>query len=114
MNAETPNTFTDLELIEKYLEFKDHVDKETAAFEAGMKLYKDGMELIENVFLARLNERGADNTKTDAGTAYKSRIMKVKVADRDAYLKFCLDNWNEYGSDMLQVGTIKDPIKRYI
>ena len=62
---------TDAQLIEKYQELKALVAQEGEAFDARMKPYKDGMATIENALLARLNERGAENTKTEAGTAYK-------------------------------------------
>ena len=60
--------YTDLELVEKYLEFKHFLAQQKDAYETAIKPYVDGMTVIENEFLRRLTERGADNTKTDAGT----------------------------------------------
>ena len=105
---------TDAQLVEKYLQLKAKVASMSEAFDAQVKPYKDGMATIENALLALLNERGADNTKTDAGTAYKSVITSVKVVDRNVFLKFCIDNWNAGGSDMLNVSAVKDPVKQFM
>lgn len=105
---------TDAQLVEKYLELKAHIAAQVAMFDTEMKPYKDGMAAIENALLERLNERGAENTKTDAGTAYKSTITNVKVIKRDTFLKFCIDNWSTVGADMLNVSAVKDPIKQFI
>jgi hypothetical protein len=108
------NDYKDVQLVEKYLAFKAHVAAETEKFDAQIKPYKDGMATIENEFLRRLDERGADNTKTDAGTAYKSTIHNFKVVDRDAFLKFCTTYWDNGGSDMLNVSAVKDPVKEFM
>ncbi len=105
---------TDAQLVKHYLALKAHAAGMAERHKAELDPYKKGMETIENVFLARLNERGADNTKTEAGTAYKSKLMNVKVVDRNAVLKFCLDNWDKIGSDLLQVGATKDAVKQWI
>jgi hypothetical protein len=105
---------TDAQLVEKHLELKAHVAAENEAHDAKMKPFKDGMATIENALLERLNERGAENTKTDAGTAYKSTITNVKVIKRDTFLKFCIDNWSTVGADMLNVSAVKDPTKQFI
>lgn len=105
---------TDAQLIEKHQEFKALLAREGEAFDARMKPYVEGMKMLENVLLERLNERGAENTKTDAGTAYKSTLMNTKVVARDEILKFCVDNWSTVGSDMLSVNVTKDAVKQFI
>jgi hypothetical protein len=105
---------TDIQLVEKYLELKSLVASRTETFDAEIKPFKDGMATIENEFLRRLDERGADNTKTDAGTAYKSTLLNVKVVDRDAFMKFCMQYWETVGADMLNVSAVKDPVREYM
>ena len=101
---------TDQELIEKFLEIKAYVEQREAELVEALKPARGGMELIKNTLLARLNEREADNTKTESGTAYKSRILDVKVIGRQEFLDFCLSG----NTDMLQVGATKDAVKEYI
>jgi hypothetical protein len=105
---------TDAMLVEKYLELKASVASRSETFDAEIKPFKDGMATIENEFLRRLDERGADNTKTEHGTAYKSTLMNVKVVDRDALLKYATTYWEQGGGDMLIVSAQKDAVKAYI
>lgn len=106
--------FTDAQLVEKYLEIKAHIAARTETFDTELKPFKDGLSTIENEFLKRLDERGADNTKTEAGTAYKSTLLNVKVIDRDAFMKYVSTYWENGGSDMLIVSAAKDAVKQYI
>ena len=103
---------TDAQLVEKYLEFKSLVASRTETFEAEIKPFKDGMVTIENEFLRRLDERGSENTKTDAGTAYKSTLLNVKVIDQAAFLKFCTEQGGS--AEMMDIKALKDPVKDWI
>jgi hypothetical protein len=103
---------TDAQLVEKYLALKAKVASMTEAFDAQVKPYKDGMAMIENALLALLNERGADNTKTENGTAYKSTLLNVKVVDQAAFLKFCTEQGGSV--EMLNIGALKEPVKEWI
>lgn len=104
--------WTDQDLIEKYHQIKAYIEKREASLAEVLKEPREGLEAIKNALLARLNARQADNTKTEAGTAYKSKILDVKVIDRQAFLQFCIAHWDDNGSDLLQVGAVKDPVKK--
>jgi acyl-CoA reductase-like NAD-dependent aldehyde dehydrogenase len=54
---------------------------------------------IENILLARLQERKANNTKTDSGTAYISHPMTVKVEDQGALFDWVAENWESVSAD---------------
>ena len=110
----TTNQYTDFQLIEKYLALKKRAEEMKKAYDAEVEPYTEGMTIIENVIHGRLNERGAQNTKTDAGIAYKSEIMTVKIVDRDAFLAFCTDKWEEIGDDLLQVKATKEAVKSWM
>lgn len=101
-------------LVEQYFKIKDHLETETKKFTAWAKPYRDGMEAFENELLRRLNEQDCQNFATDAGTAYKSTTMRPKVVDRDKFLQFCTDHWDELGSEMLLVSAQVDSVKRYL
>lgn len=103
---------TDAQLVEKYLALKAKVASMSEAFDAQVKPYKDGMATIENALLALLNERGADNTKTENGTAYKSTLLNVKVIDQAAFLKFCTEQGGS--AEMMDIKALKDPVKDWI
>lgn len=104
--------FTDAQLVERYLALKAKHASMKEAFDAQLKPYADAMDTIENEFLSRLNERGADNTKTDHGTAYKSTLLNVKVVDQMGFLKFCTEQGGDI--EMLNVSALKEPVKRWI
>jgi hypothetical protein len=130
VNAEaaTQVLATDASLVERYYVLEDWLKAETKRFEDHVKGVQAAMDQIKQEFLRRLNERQADNTKTDFGTAYKTTLLNVSVSPegasyctdngaftgREALLEFALDNWNEWGDDMLQIGAQKDAVKRYM
>ena len=103
---------TDAQLVEKYLACKAHIAARQEAFDAEIKPFKDGMATIENAFLERLTERGADNTKTDAGTTYKSVTRSFKVVDQAALLKFCTEQGGS--PELLDIRVLKEPVKEWI
>ena len=105
---------TDLQLVEKYLELKTKVAAATEAYKELIQPDEEAMELIEGEFLRRFMERGSDNSKTQAGTAYKSTIVNFEVVDRDAFLNFCLEYWDKGGADMVSIKTVKDGVKEHL
>ena len=103
-------TPTDLQLIEHYVKLRDIVTTKTKDLTEALKPYKAGMETIETALMARLIERGADNTKTEAGTAYKVEHLTVKVVDSDKFLEYVLNG----GEDMLLASPQKDAVRQYL
>jgi len=66
---------------------------------------------IEGLLRMRLTERGADSTKTDAGTAYFSNIMNTKIESVPLLFDFVADNWDDLGADTkisLPVGKVRE------
>ena len=105
---------TDLELIQKYVQMRDLIAVKKKAFEEITRPYKQGMDTIEQALLARLVERGADNTKTDAGTAYKVAHVNVKVVDREKFVEFIMQEWETIGNEMLLAAPQKDAVRQYV
>ena len=106
-------SYTDQELIEKYFEAKSHISSKQAELETELKPWAEGMEAIELEFLHRLNARGAQNSKTDAGTAYKSTITNFTVTDQTAFLDYCLAHRAQGALDMLGIKAVKEPTKEW-
>ena len=100
---------TDIKLIEQYIALRDFVALKKKAYTEITKPYLAGMETIEKAILARLIERGANNTKTDAGTAFKVEHLTVKVTDRQAFLDYVKDD-----DAMLLAAAQKDAVREYI
>jgi hypothetical protein len=72
------------------------------------------MKLLENEMLRRLNERGADNTKTEAGTAYKQRDFRVKCDDRVVFHGFCIENYEQFGKDLLTANVSREGLATFM
>jgi hypothetical protein len=112
--------YTDQQIIERYVALKDAASKLKDEYTAKVKPYQDGMAKMEEILLARLIERGAENTKTDAGTAYKSNLLTVKVADREKFIDFIMSTWTDdagqpsVGQTMLLAQPQKDAVKEFI
>lgn len=64
-------------------DLKDQAKKKLAPIQTGM-------ELIENHFLAKMNELGVDSLKNAAGTPYKTEKTSITVADNSAFVDFVL------------------------
>lgn len=104
--------FTDQQLIEKYLWMRQLVEVKKKAYNDLVKPYLAGMEVIEKAIMARLIQRDSQNTKTDAGTAFRVTHMKVGIRDRDAFLEYV--RTAEGGDAMLLVQPQKDAVRDYI
>ena len=98
------------QLIAEYIKLKDFLSVEAKRFADYAAPYKDRMEEIEGKLLEMLNALGGDgrqSLKTENGTAYKSVIVTPKIVDREKYLDVVLDNYDTFGSGMLQLGAPK-------
>lgn len=107
-------TETAEQLIAKVIALKDKIalaDKQYAIF---CKPWKDTIAECENKLLAMLNEQRLDSMRADSGTAYKSTIVSYKVIEREKVLDLINENWESFGSDMLQLGVTKDAVKKYV
>lgn len=96
---------TDLDLITENHKLEDLIKAATVKFSEWATPHKARIKQIEDDIFARLVERGADSTKTDAGTAYISRLESVQITDQAALFDFAADNWDTYGDEIkLSIG----------
>lgn len=75
------------------------------------------IEQIQALITAAMTEQRIKSFKTDTGTAILSEInsAKIKQDERDAYIDFCLDNWDEIGGEMLQIMAPKaEAVRNYM
>jgi hypothetical protein len=105
---------TDDALIAEYIRLDDFCKAETKRFGEHLAPRKARMEEIQNQLLALLNQRGADSTATDTGTAYKSHILNTKVEDREALLDWINEHWDDGGGEMLIISPQKDAVKNFM
>lgn len=131
---------TDEQLIKKHIELDDWIKAENKRFASFLEPHKQMLEVIANEFLRRLNERKAENSKTEYGTAYISTLLNISVSPegsepyrrldspvdhtgdyinppalgREALLDFALDHWDEIGNELLMISAQKDAVKRWM
>lgn len=87
---------TDADLIKKYVEIRDFLEKKSTEFGEQMKPYQAALDSIGGEMLSRLNERDAQNCKTEFGTAFKKTDMSVRMADRETFFHFLLEPYEPY------------------
>src|SRR5258707_9724095 len=75
---------SDNDLIAENFRLEDMIKVAQAKLEDWAKPHKTRLKEIEDALFARLVERKADSTRTDAGTAYISTIMSTKIENREA------------------------------
>lgn len=109
------------ELIAEHRKIGDHVTAQNKAYAEYLKPSKERMDWIEKQLFIKLAEmnRGKPEGKrasiaTDAGTAYLSTIVTPKVIDREKYLDWVLEDWDNRGG-LLQIGAPqKDSWNEYL
>lgn len=77
---------TDANLIGAYRELRDRRDQLKDKHAKELAPYNTQMGSIESELLKRMDARGAENSKTPHGTAYKSIVSSVKVVNSGAFL----------------------------
>jgi len=96
---------TDNDLIAENHKITDLIKAAQEKFNEWKKPHDVRRTEVEDELFKRLSERGADSTKTDAGTAYISNLASVKVEDEAKLFDWAADNWAEYGSEIkLSIG----------
>ena len=102
-------------LVQEWNQIKAHLAEQSKAFAEFCKPYRERQDAIENAIHKFLNETNQQSARTEHGTAYKSVSTTPKIEDRNAYLDFCLDSWDEGGNEMLQLGAPQiDAFKKYM
>lgn len=102
------------EMIERHNEIKVYLEKEAMGYAERMKPYNEAMGVIEQVILGMLNKEfpdlnGPASFKCEAGTAYRSRTLSVRVTDKQAFTDFILDGHMEF----LDARVLKEPVKEW-
>jgi hypothetical protein len=105
---------TDAQLIEHYQKLRAKLAVLKEEFTKTCEPYETSVNTLETELARRLIERGAQNTKTEFGTAYFAHGIRAKVVDRDVFLKFCVTNWDKGGAEMIDVRALRDPVKDFM
>jgi hypothetical protein len=77
---------TPADLIRRYIEIRDFIERKTKEFEESIAGHQAALKTLEGAVQQHLIDTGADNIKTEFGTAYRTTVMSVKLADRGAFI----------------------------
>lgn len=105
------------DLVKEHQELKAAYEADQKKFDNHWKPAKERMEQIHAAITAAMTEQGVKSIKTDYGTPILSEITtaKIKIEERDAYIDMCLENWDAFGGEMLQIGAPKaDAVRAYM
>ena len=101
-------------LVARHQEIRAHLDVQDAQYAAYKKPYLDEQIEIQGKIHEMMLEQGVKSFKTDTGTAILSTITTPKITDKEKFLDFVLDHWDDYGA-MLQIGAPnKDALQEYM
>ena len=102
--------YTPAEMVEMYIKLRDYKKAAEDEFSKSLERTRAGMEKLESMILAHLNDNGLDNIKCGAGTAYRKTDYSATVKDREAFLKFIQESglW-----DLLDARANKKYVRKY-
>lgn len=83
-------SFTIEEIIKRHRELTQLKAAMQQTFDNEVKPISEKIDQIEAYLLARMNQEGVQNYKTDHGTAYQSKLTSVKMEDPIAFRDFVL------------------------
>lgn len=74
--------------VEQFIKLRDHKAKAKKAFDESMERINMAVTKLEGEILAGLQEIGAQNVKTEFGTAYINTQSSASVQDREVFEKW--------------------------
>ena len=104
-------------LVAEHQQIKAAHEVDQKRFNDHWKSAMERLEQIQAAITAAMTEQGIKSFKTDTGTAILSEIntAKIKPDERDAYIDMCMDNWQEFGGELLQIGAPKaEAVRHYM
>jgi hypothetical protein len=72
-------------LVSSYVALRDAIRNKDAEYKKIMRPYRERLDELNGIILGKLNEIGADNVRTGAGTAYRKVERSVTIADKIAF-----------------------------
>jgi hypothetical protein len=101
-------------LVAEHVRLDDWVKAETKRFSEYLEPHRARLREIEDRLQAFMLQHKVESVRADSGTAYISNIMNTKVENRDLLVDAALDNWDQWGNEMLLINVVKDSVKNYM
>lgn len=107
-------SYTPAQLIAQYQKVKQLREAVEERHAKELEWYKTSMAALTNALLTMANEQGVNSFSCEDGTAYKSEILNMQVTDEHALLDFAEENWETFGSSLIKVSAIKEPLQNWL
>jgi hypothetical protein len=104
-------SFSEAEMVRKYVELRDRKKQIEESIKGQVELVVHAMTTLENALLERMNVSGAESIKTEFGTAYKSKVMATKVADRGSLMQYVQE---QNAFHLLTAAVSKEAVRDYM
>lgn len=104
-------------LVKEHQQIKAHLEVQDKLYSEYKKPYNEKLEQIQAQITTLMTAQGLKSLKTDDGTAILSEIMslKIKPDERTEYIDWCLEQWDAFGGEMLQISSPKvDAVRAYM
>jgi hypothetical protein len=105
---------TDTTLVKVFIKIRKAISDVTKEYDARIDALRGQQKQVGTEILRRLHERGASQTKTEAGTAFIGENMSITIADETAYGDFVLEQ-QDYGyyQKRAKVERVKEYMKQH-
>ncbi len=87
-------------LVEMYIALRDAKKKADDEFKKSMERTNQGLEKLENLLLAKLQELDCDSLACKSGTVYRNTQNSATVEDKEAFREWLLKNGEWAAADM--------------
>lgn len=103
------------DLISTSLTLREYIEAEQEKLQKFLKQYVEARDDIANELNRRMLEQGVNSFKAEGiGTAYTSERTTFRIGEKETFLDFVLDAWDERGA-MLQIGSPQvDAVRSYM
>jgi hypothetical protein len=102
---------SDGEIVRKYIELRDVMDARAKARVVEDAPIHEAMTFLEGVMAIRMNDRGDESIRTEAGTCYRSRTLTVRTADKEVLFDYIRTSDN---FQLLAGNLAKDAVKDFM
>lgn len=103
------------DLIETSLKLREYIETEQQRLTDYLKQYNEQREAISAELNRRMLEQKVNSFKAEGiGTAYTSERTTFRIGEKETFLDFVLEAWDERGA-MLQIGAPQvDAVRTYM
>jgi hypothetical protein len=105
------------QLIEQHQMLKGAYEKDQKRFNEHWKATLEQMQQLQAKITEQMTQQGIKSQRTDHGTAILADVMQCRIdpENKEQYLDNCLENWDAFGGEMLQIGAPKvEAVRAYM